>query len=225
MRVSKAWNKVSYDAALWKHLKFVKRWSSQTTRPFRPGVLNDIITNRARNNARSLAISGMKDFEIDGVVLRGLLRVLPRLESLSLRGWHASSPVDAPEIRLTSVLCAVLRNASPKLKTLHLENFSSVYHWDGTDPVLEDRPFQEPVMVQGLQELVISGVSRNSPLLPGPDLLAGGNLYNLAPWQRLEKLMIRGNQEYPFDGVSISFVSVSLATSLWISLTSSFSPC
>ncbi|KAK7737908.1 hypothetical protein SLS53_006286 [Cytospora paraplurivora] len=204
MRVSKAWNKVSQDAALWRDLQFVKRWSSQTSRPFRPGILNDIITNRARNEAKSLAISGMKDFEIDGVKLRSLLRVLPQLDSLSLRGWHASSPADSPEIRLNAVLCAVLQNASPRLKTLHLEHLSSVEHWDGIDPVFRDW-FSESVRVQGLQELIISGVSCSSSLLPGPEFRGRVNLYNLAPWRRLEKLMIRGSQDHRWDGACINF--------------------
>ncbi|ROW13389.1 hypothetical protein VPNG_05433 [Cytospora leucostoma] len=202
MRVSKAWNEVSRHVDLWKDLKFVKRWASQTTRPFRPGILNDIITRRARNNSTSLAISGMKDFDIDGVKLRTILRVLPRLESLSLRGWHASSPADSPEIRLNAVLCAVLRNASPGLKKLHLGNLLSVEHSDGIDPVFRDWS-SEPVMVQGLQELTISGVESSSSLLPGSNFLGRVNLYNIAPWQRLEKLMIQGTA-YFLDGASIN---------------------
>ncbi|ROV92742.1 hypothetical protein VMCG_09031 [Cytospora schulzeri] len=99
MRVTKHWDHASRNPSLWKDLKFVKHWSAPKPRPLRPGVLNDIIINRASKLAKSLVIHGMEDFGIDDTKLRPmappvfdffrLVTAMPALKDVSIVGCDA----------------------------------------------------------------------------------------------------------------------------------------
>lgn len=132
--VSKAWSAACRNPRLWMHLEFVRCWRSRKPRPFRPGVLNDIISNRSQNLARSLTIAGMQEFAMDATQLGSILRALPRLESLSLSG---STRIQWPKGRLTpevmdrllsfsDIFTAICEAAPRSLKAIHLDTLAFV---------------------------------------------------------------------------------------------------
>ncbi|KUI58439.1 F-box/LRR-repeat protein 5 [Cytospora mali] len=176
MRVNKAWNRVSRNSSLWKDLKFVRYWRGITPRPLRPGVLDDIISKRASNRAKTLSICGMRDFGIDIVKIGSILKALPQLESFKVTGS------DSPSINrgqsFKDVLQALFREVPPSLQILHLGSFL-----DGNSAGWSFR--RDAPLPCNLQELVISNLS--SPLrFLVPDVMIPG------AWPKLEKLMISG---------------------------------
>lgn len=138
LAVSKKWNMTCRTAALWMHLDFEKHWgqtkgrSLRDPRPFRPGVLNDIICGRSQNLAKSLTINGSYDFGINDTTFRSMLRALPRLESLSLSGAkltrkqreHDAHPMllgHLQALSLDRVMNIIFDEAPAGLKALRLD--------------------------------------------------------------------------------------------------------
>lgn len=171
LAVSKTWNRACRNASLWTHLEFVKYWTStkrglQSRRPFRPGVLNDIISKRSQNLAKSLTINGTYDFGIKDTLLRSILRALPRLESLSLSGAErVRSPFDYHSLfvdrasasfdRFMNVIC---EEAPAGLEVLRLDFLVFEQHPPGEDawPRKIGR-FSESLVELTLTDLVDSG--------------------------------------------------------------------
>lgn len=180
MRVTKLWNQACRNPVLWRDLKFVKNWSKPTPRLLRSGVLNDIISNRASKLAKSLAIHGMGDFGIDDTKLSSILRALPQLHSLSLKGDELGSLSTTSTPACKSVLYVLLRAAPPKLKTLRI----GAFYEDSNDR--ENHGWEFPLessLLQTLRELTIFD-------LPFPMDLVGYRQGTPPVWLKLEKLMV-----------------------------------
>lgn len=198
MSVTKSWNRASRNPTLWRDLKIVRYWSSLTPRPLRPGVLNEIISNRASKLAKSLAIHGMGDFGIDDTKLSSILRALPQLQTLSLKCTNSGSfsRTSIPECK--RVLYVLLQAAPPNLKTLHVGDFYE-YNLNPERCGWEFPP--ETPLVQTLQELTISD-------LPFPMDLVGYHQIVPPIWLKLEKLMV-SRKHHVMARPSIDFVSIS----------------
>lgn len=179
MRVTKSWNQVSRNPSLWKDLRLVKNWSALTPRPLRPGVLNDIILNRAAKLVKNLVIRGMRDFGIDDTKLRSILRALPQLRTLELRGSDPAlfSRTSVPSYK--NVLDVLFQDAPSSLRTLHVEDFFEESGGRGYD----DWSIPPGPLVQNLQELTFINLSDPLYFL-GPD----GTTPTV--WPKLEKLMV-----------------------------------
>lgn len=193
MRVSKAWNRAALNASLWRHLEFIKLWSTNRIRPFPKGVLNDIISRRSRNLAQSLVISGLREFAIDETRLSSILKGLPHLQVLSLHDTapntlfqkHLVTNADAKQQCLSfqswfSMLC---RDAAKDLKALHLEGFIAM----GKQEIREARHLmiRMPATINfaaSLRELTLAA-------LHDPDLVLC-MMTRSTQWPRLEKLHI-----------------------------------
>lgn len=212
LAVSRTWNRACRNASLWTHLEFVKYWSStkrglQSRRPFRPGVLNDIISKRSQSLAKSLTINGTYDFGIKDTLLRSILRALPRLESLSLSGAERiRSPFDYHSLlvdrasasfdRFMNVIC---EEAPAGLKVLRLDFLIFEQHPPGEDAW----PRKIGRFSESLVELTLT------------DLVDGGGFpirhvihstLSSTSWPKLEKLTI-DTQESLHDFAELPVVS------------------
>lgn len=199
MRVSKAWNHACRNKSLWKDLRFMKYWSASKPRPFRRGVLNDIISNRASNLATSLTISGMGDFGVDAIKLGLILKALPKLEFLSLKSSGSGADAKAPTLK--EALHALLQNAPPSLTSLHFGPFVESVGSGWTFPPAAQ-------LAQTLRELVIF-----EPYVPVA-LLGPSGLIASEVWPRLEKFSVSGDK-YPAPSPYIDFVNPPLPRGYW----------
>lgn len=142
MSVSKDWKGACLDPTLWRHLKFVKHWSGVSCRPFRKHVFNDIICKRAQGGAKSLTVWDINDFGIRLPVLKAALRVLDRLEFLSLKGLRIDEGCPWTKV--------LFEEAAPSLKTLHVDfKIHSLGKW----PLPSAIP-----MAQSLEEFSVSSM-------------------------------------------------------------------
>lgn len=191
MRVSKAWYLASRAPSLWKDLRFVKRWPTTRDRSFRPGVLNDIITNRSQGMAKTLTITDTDSFGIDDVKLRAVLRGLPKLEGLSLTGrskvvvtvrWAlAEGPSEHTCLNFNKIFKAICEEAPPGLKVLRLSCFlyrcGSGILWSPTPALARISPSLEELSLSH-----IDGLTGRSNLVE--------KVVESMYWPRLKKLVI-----------------------------------
>lgn len=206
MRVSKAWNRATLNASLWRQLEFIKLWpGNHRIRPFPNGVLNDIICRRSRNLAQSLVIEGLREFAINATRLSSILKGLPNLQVLSLYQnalfqTNILNGVDAKQQSLSfqdwfSMLC---RDAAKGLQALHLENFNLM--GNRTMRIARNVMVDIPATVNfatSLRELTLVD-------LHDPDLVLC-MLMGSAQLPKLEKLHIRSYRQWPIDLVRASF--------------------
>ncbi|KAF3761074.1 hypothetical protein M406DRAFT_73518 [Cryphonectria parasitica EP155] len=175
MLVSKVWNHACRNRGLWRHLEFVKGWKSIEVRKH-PGIMNEVICRRSQNLATSLLIKSMRDFGINHVKLRAILRALPHLKSLSLHGFDTRSALYRPDLyqkapALRATIDAILNDAPATLETLNLEDF---HHKERATPSQEKLVHSTPA----LKDLTLSDVLIQNKAVPSPR------------WSRLERLSI-----------------------------------
>lgn len=195
MRVSKAWNFACRNNGLWAHLEFVKHWPSLRERPFRRGVLNDIISKRSQNLAKSLTITSLTDFGIDAAKLRAILKALPQLESLSLSVCSKESAANkgsSSSLSPDNVLTAISEGAPSTLKILHIRN---LYKPDNLSFL--DSPIAR--LAGSLEELSLEELD-NWPWLM---YILGSKV-----WPKLERLTIKGSDKSGLSCVPINIVSI-----------------
>lgn len=211
LRVSKVWNQACRNPSLWMHLKFVRYWRSQGQRPFRPGVLNDIISKRAQNLARSLTITGMKEFAIDAAKLRSVLLALPRLESLSLSGsdriqwqwrWVVAESLKDPFLCFSDTFRAICECAPRSLKVLRLDNF--IYAPPQQSPWLETSTIDR--ISESLVEMSLTNLGHIIPGAPVYDVVCA--TLESTVWPKLEKLILKSGSLPNHDScLNINIVS------------------
>lgn len=199
MRVSKSWKGVCLDPTLWKHLTIVKNWSAAKPRPLRKRAFNNIITKRAQANIKSLTLWGVHDFGISLETFKATLKVLDRLEFLSLKGTDGVDGTDldfpgAPPCHEWSK--SVFEGAPPCLKTLRLGGFRTM-------DLPPDWPLPSRIpMAQSLEELSLGQLTGRSVT---PRMLLS------TVWPKLTKLrMVRTKDHFPLrvDLVRISTISL-----------------
>lgn len=196
MRVSKTWKRACLDPGVWRHLEFIRSFGAPR-RTLRQGVLNNIVSRRARGKAKSLTVWGVGDLGIDLTTLKATLQVLSRLESLSLKGVSGVDDEtmrweEAPLGETWSVMAFV--EAPPCLKKLQIAGFypaDASVHW----PLPSTFP-----MAQSLEELCLSQVTSFSV---APKLLCS------TVWPKLRKL---------------TMLSLSRAGPMQVDLVRSFNP-
>lgn len=207
LRVSKAWNEACRNPGLWMHLEFVKRWRANKQRPFRPGVLNDIISNRAQNLVKSLTITGMKEFAVDATKLRSILRALPRLESLSLYGsnripWSKRKfPADTQNdefLSFSNTFNAICEDAPRGLKVLRLDTFAY------TDPQQPHRLSTSTIdhISESLVEMTLANIGQIPSQKIQRDILGS------RVWPKLEKLTVKSDASWLY----LSFPDICLVS-------------
>ncbi|KAJ0120076.1 hypothetical protein J7T55_000929 [Diaporthe amygdali] len=186
MRVSKSWKGVCLDPTLWKHLTIVKNWSAAKPRPLRKRAFNNIITKRAQANVKSLTLWGVYDFGISLETFKATLKVLDRLEFLSLKGTDGVDGTDldfpgAPPCHEWSK--SVFEGAPPCLKTLRLGGFRTM-------DLPPDWPLPSRIpMAQSLEELSLGHLTGRSVT---PRMLLS------TVWPKLTKLkMVRTKDHFP----------------------------
>lgn len=210
MRVSKTWKRACLDPALWKHLTFFKA----SGRSLRKGVFNNIISKRAQGKVKSLNLWGVVKLGIDLPTFEATLKVLNRLESLSLRG------LIGPEDEKLDLLAAppsdtwfrtVFEEAPPCLKTLHIGGFRPELAFD-PQSVASAFP-----MAQSLEELRLDHMTTESTAL--------SCLY-WTRWPKLRKLTISTkSQKEPLDIDLVSFSSPSLVVQILMCFSGTTPPC
>lgn len=190
MRVSKTWKRACLDPALWENLTFVRA----SGRSLRKGVFNKVISKRAQGKVKSLDLWGVTKLGIDLPTFKATLKVLNRLESLSLRGvigpedekldWSAAPPSDTWSR-------TVFEEAPPCLKNLHI---------GGLRPVFDLGPLSAAPafpMAQSLEELRLNHMTTISTAL---------GLLCSTVWPRLRKLTISTkSQREPLETDLVSF--------------------
>lgn len=182
MRVSRAWNYACRNRGLWADLKFVKCWRDIDAHPFRPGVLNDIISKRSQNLATSLTITSMTDFNLDDRQLNTILRALPQLNRLSIQVCSERDIVYS--IRYSSLanpdrlLAAINEGASSTLEVLQLRNLHKPEDLTNSGSLFSR-------VSEYLKELSLVDLT-GSPMFT--------KILGTTEWPKLEKLTITGAQ-------------------------------